>query len=102
MNGVSDIRPKEISSKHAEAIGKDETEVKQAKVESTTHSELRNPIARSLTAGQIENTVFKAKDKEGENLGDGVNQDGNRKKAETKKANLGNMKYLSLTYMIEV
>merc|ERR1712083_1198665 len=61
---ASDIKPKEISSGPEKVITKDEIEVQQTKSESTMDSELKTPVAKPLTAGQVKITVFKAKDLE--------------------------------------
>merc|ERR1711872_224991 len=42
-------------------ITKDEIEVQQTESESTINSELKTPVAKPLTAGQVKITVFKAK-----------------------------------------
>merc|ERR1711915_1076329 len=57
-----DIKPKDISSGPEKVITKDEIEVQQTKSESTVDSELKTPVAKPLTAGQVKITVFKAKD----------------------------------------
>merc|ERR1712083_491360 len=59
---ASDIKPKEISSGPEKVITKDEIEVQQTKSDSTVDSELKTPVAKPLSAGQVKITVFKAKD----------------------------------------
>merc|ERR1711915_1015845 len=56
-----DIKPKEISTGPEKVITKDEIEVQQTKSESTVDSELKTPVEKPLTAGQVKITVFKAK-----------------------------------------
>merc|ERR1711976_771835 len=51
-----------ISSEPEKVITKDEIEVQQTESESTVDSDLKTPVAKPLTAGQIKITVFKAKD----------------------------------------
>merc|ERR1711915_634852 len=51
----------EISSGPEKVITKDEIEVQQTKSESTVDSELKTPVEKPLTAGQVKITVFKAK-----------------------------------------
>merc|ERR1711872_803995 len=59
---ASDIKPKDISSEPEKVITKDEIEVQQTESESTVDSDLKTPVAKPLTAGQVKITVFKAKD----------------------------------------
>merc|ERR1711872_638068 len=59
---ASDIKPKEISSEPEKVITKDEIKVQQTESESTVDSDLKTPVAKPLTAGQVKITVFKAKD----------------------------------------
>merc|ERR1712142_1191389 len=61
---ASDIKPKEISSEPEKVITKDEIEVQQTESESTVDSELKTPVAKPPTAGQVKISVFKAKDLE--------------------------------------